>query len=108
MYGSASLAYAAAWALSWRRVTAQAAQAAVAPGGAPAGPPARAGSWRDAAHWSLLAAVLLHGVSIVLPLAADASQLHFGFAQALSTALWLGAALLWFESFAVPFGLAVC
>lgn len=86
LYGSATAAYTTSWALSWRRMAAGVRQAA---------------SLRDPAQWALLAAIALHGVSLLAPMAADGAHVHFGFAQALSTALWLGACLLWIESFAV-------
>jgi ABC-type uncharacterized transport system permease subunit len=92
LYGGATLAYVAAWTLSWKRVTANAASQASKP----------AVSTSDPARWVLLGAIVLHGASLLVPLAAETLQdLHFGFAQALSAALWLGACLLWLESFTV-------
>ncbi len=52
--------------------------------------------------WWLLAALVLHAGSITLAVGVGSGQgLRYGFAQALSAVLWLGAALLWFESLRV-------
>ncbi|TAK90713.1 MAG: inner membrane protein YpjD [Burkholderiaceae bacterium] len=48
----------------------------------------------------LLVALLLHGILLVQTMFAD-QLLHFGFAYALSTMLWLGVLFYWLESFAV-------
>lgn len=92
LYGCATVAYLAAWTLSWRRLAAQA--------GSPGSKPTASAS--DPARWILLGAIVLHGASLLVPLVAETLQgLHFGFAQALSAALWLGALLLWLEGFTV-------
>ena len=96
MYGFSSAAYAAAWGLSWQRVSGNGAERAPSgPGGAlrtrVAGP----------AQWALGAAVLLHGLALFVPLSDSGPDFRFGFAQALSAALWLGVSLLWIEGFTV-------
>jgi ABC-type uncharacterized transport system permease subunit len=53
-------------------------------------------------RWIVLAALLIQGVSLVLPVAAN--DPHFGFAHVLSAAIWLALGILWLESIAVPMG----
>ena len=62
----------------------------------------RSSSAGSIGSWWLLAALVLHAASIPLAVGVgQANGLRFGFAQALSSILWLGAALLWFESLSV-------
>jgi ABC-type uncharacterized transport system permease subunit len=45
--------------------------------------------------WMLLAAIVLHGVTLAWPW--DDGGFRFGFAKALSAMLWIGLVMLWFE-----------
>ena len=97
LYGLPTLLYAFALRLAWPRafVTAPGAQGVVAVSPQPSGTmlPQR---------WIVLAALLIQGVSLVLPVAAN--DPHFGFAHVLSAAIWLALGILWLESIAVPMG----
>lgn len=92
LYALASLAYLAAWFSSSRRM--QSAAAATEP-------PARgtaSSAW--GAQLSLLVAIALHAVALLLPIIDQSAPVRFGFAAALSLALWLAVVLLWFENLA--------
>ena len=97
LYGLPTLLYALALRLAWPRafVTVAGARAATAVSPQPSGAmlPQR---------WIVLAALLIQGVSLVLPVAAN--DPHFGFAHVLSAAIWLALGILWLESLAVPMG----
>ena len=97
LYGLPTLLYAFALRLAWPRafVTVPGARAATDVSPQPSGAmlPQR---------WIVLAALLIQGVSLVLPVAAN--DPHFGFAHVLSAAIWLALGILWLESIAVPMG----
>ena len=97
LYGLPTLLYALALRLAWPRalVTVSGARAAtdVSPQPSSTNLPQR---------WIVLAALLIQGVSLVLPVAAN--DPHFGFAHVLSAAIWLALGILWLESLAVPMG----
>jgi ABC-type uncharacterized transport system permease subunit len=54
-----------------------------------------------APQWALGAAIVLHGIALFVPMLREDPDIRFGFAQALSAALWLGVSLLWIEGFTV-------
>ncbi|NBT77309.1 MAG: inner membrane protein YpjD [Betaproteobacteria bacterium] len=97
LYGLPTLLYALALRQAWPRafVTVAGARAATGVSPQPSGAmlPQR---------WIVLAALLIQGVSLVLPVAAN--DPHFGFAHVLSAAIWLALGILWLESIAVPMG----
>jgi len=97
LYGLPTLLYALAWRLAWPRafVTAPGVQGAVTAS------PQTSGSVLPQ-RWIVLAALLIQGVSLVLPVA-DGDP-HFGFAHVLSAAIWLALGILWLESLAVQMG----
>jgi ABC-type uncharacterized transport system permease subunit len=97
LYGLPTLLYALAWRLAWPRVF------VTSPGapGAVAASPQTGGSVLPQ-RWIVLVALLIQGVSLVLPVA-DGDP-HFGFAHVLSAAIWLALGILWLESLAVQMG----
>jgi ABC-type uncharacterized transport system permease subunit len=84
-----AVAYGAVWLASWR--AARLPQAAS---------PAAAGVPDDPSRWLMLAAILLHGLSLGWPW--DDGGFRYGFAKALSATLWIGLVLLWIEGRKVP------
>jgi len=97
LYGLPTLLYALALRLAWPRAFVTVAGARAATGVSP--PPSGA---MLPQRWIVLAALLIQGVSLVLPVAAN--DPHFGFAHVLSAAIWLALGILWLESIAVPMG----
>jgi ABC-type uncharacterized transport system permease subunit len=97
LYGLPTLLYALAWRLAWPRalVTTPGDQRAVPVSTQTVGSvlPQR---------WIVLVALLIQGVSLVLPVAE--SDPRFGFAHVLSAAIWLALGILWLESLAVQMG----
>lgn len=89
LYGLPALLYALAWRLAWPRAL----EGAAVP---------KAGGSVLPQRWIVLAALLIQGVSLVLPVAA--SEPHFGFAHVLSAAIWLAVGILWLESLSVQLG----
>ena len=97
LYGLPTLLYALAWRLAWPRafVTTPGAQRAAAVS-------AQTGGSVLPQRWIVLVALLIQGVSLVLPVAE--SDPRFGFAHVLSAAIWLALGILWLESLAVQMG----
>lgn len=97
LYGLPTLLYALAWRLAWPRALAS------SPGfqGAVVAPPQNGASVLQQ-RWIVLAALLIQGVSLVIPVASD--DPHFGFAHVLSAAIWLALGILWLESLAAQMG----
>jgi ABC-type uncharacterized transport system permease subunit len=97
LYGLPTLLYAIAWRLAWPRVFATLPGAQEATAAA-----AQTGGLVLTQRWIVFSALLIQGVSLVLPVAAN--DPHFGFAHVLSAAIWLALGILWLESLAVPMG----
>jgi len=97
LYGLPTLLYALAWRLAWPRAL------VTTPGDQSTVPvSSQTGGSVLPQRWIVLVALLIQGVSLVLPVA-DGDP-HFGFAHVLSAAIWLALGILWLESLAVPMG----